>query len=384
MTDTRDVDAAAEAEQGISLLDLVIVLVENRKLLIGGPLLIGCAVLALTFVIKPTYTAKTVFLPPQQQQITAAAAAMQSLGSLAGLAGAGVRNPIDQYIAFMQSNRVADRVIDTFNLVELYGKPSHESARKVLASNVRVEGGKRDGLITVEFDDKDPKLAAAIANNYVDQLRKLTAEFVITEAQQRRALFERQLQKTRDKLTAAQQALQGSGINAGVLRTEPKAAADAYASIKAQVTAAEIRLQSMRNYLTEEAPDFKLAQANLTALRGELLKAEAADKTDAGGDYIGKYREFRYQETLFELFSKQYELAKLDETREGAVIQVLDVAMPPEHKSKPKRAVLAVVSTVLAELVLLVFVSIRQGWRRRTTEPESQQKLARLRAALAK
>lgn len=371
-------------EEGVGLLDVALAMSENRRLLILGPVLAGLIALAATFAITPTFVAKTVFLPPQQQQISAAAAAMQSLGALAGMAGNAIKNPADQYVSFMQSATVANRIIDVFKLKDVYELSTLEETRKKLASHVRIEANKKDGLISVEVEDADPKRAAAIANNYVDQLRKLTAEFVITEAQQRRALFERQLQYTRNNLTTAQKALQESGITEGALRAEPRAAADAYAALKAQVTATEIRLQSMRNYLTEQAPEFKLAQSNLTALRSELRKAEESDHSVASDDYIGKYREFKYQEALFELFAKQFELARLDETREGGAVQVVDAATPPEKKSKPRRGFVVQTATGVTFTVLLAFVLGRQSFRAKLTDARVARKLARLKRSWAR
>lgn len=379
---TDDVLSMTEsADEESSLFDLVIAVIENIKLIAFGSIAVGVLTMAYTFYLKPVYTAKAVILPPQQQQ-SSAAVAMQSLGALASLAGAaGVKNPADQYVALMQSVTVSERVINAFHLGEVYGSPTRQGVLEKLADNVKLSSSKKDNLITIEVDDTDPKRAADMANNYVDQLRRFTNELAVTEAQQRRVFFERQLRQTRDKLTEAQRNLQASGINEGALRTEPKAAAESYAALKAQVTAAEVRLRAMRGYLTEEAPEFKLAQSSLSALQSQLSKAEAADGQAGVSDYIGKYREFKYQETLFELFAKQFELAKLDESRDGALIQVVDPAFPPERQSKPKRALTVIAATVSAGLVFLIFALVRNSWRQFASNEESAEKLERLRAA---
>jgi capsule polysaccharide export protein KpsE/RkpR len=363
-------DAAYDDDEGISLFELLSVLGQHLTLLIAGPLLAGLAALGITtYLIAPTFTAATTFLPPQQQQ-SAAASALAALGPLAGLAGAGaVRTPADQYVALMQSATVSDRLIDQFKLMQAYEREFRVDARKDLAANVRIGVGKKDGLITVEVDDKSPQRAADIANRYVDELRRMTGALAITEAQQRRAFFERQLQQTRDKLTAAQLALQASGFSQGALKAEPKAAAEGYARLRAEVTAAEVRLQTMRGNLVDETPEVRQLQATLSALRAQLAKLEQAGDSNGGPDYVGKYREFKYQETLFELFARQYELARVDESREGALIQVVDVATPPEKKSKPKRAIVAVVTTLGALLLLATFVLVRNSWRQRRMRP---------------
>ena len=358
--------AGAYDDDGMDLFELLAVLRQHLVLLVAGPLVAGLAALGITYLLAPTFTATTTFLPPQQQQ-SAAASVLASLGPLAGLAGAagGIRTPADQYVALMQSVTVSDRLIEQFKLMQEYNVDFKEDARKVLAKNVRIAVGKKDGLITIDVDDKSPGRAAEIANSYVDELRRMTGTIAISEAQQRRVFFERQLLQTRDSLTAAQQALQASGFSQGALKAEPKAAAEGYARLRAEVTAAEVRLQTMRGSLADDTPEVRHLQAALIALRSQLGRLEQATDVRGAPDYVGKYREFKYQETLFELFSRQYELARADESREGALIQVVDMAAPPERKSKPKRAITALATTLAAALLLIVAVLIRQSWRQR-------------------
>lgn len=372
-----------DADDGIELLDLALPLVQHWKLLVLAPLLLGLAALGGTFLMRPVFTSRTVFLPPQQQQ-SAAASAIASLGALSGLVGAaaGVKSPADQYVALLQSTTIADRLIDEFKLMQVYDRKFRFETRKELAENARVSLGKKDGLITVEVDDFEPQRAADIANRHVDELRRLGAQLALTEAQQRRVFFENQLKKTRDELTAAQQLLQASGFNPGALKAEPKAAAEGYARLRAEVTAAEVRLQTLRRNLADSTPEVAQAQATLGALRAQLNRTEATTDLTGGPDYVSKYREFKYQETLFDLFARQYELARLDESREGALIQVVDVAQPAEHKSRPKRALIALTATFASALVLSMFVVMRHFWRQGAARPEKAAKLAQLRAAL--
>jgi tyrosine-protein kinase Etk/Wzc len=372
-----------EAEDEISLLDLALVAAENLRMLVLGPLLVGVSALGISFLVPPTFTAKAVMMPPQQQQ-SSAAAALQSLGALAGLAGgaAGIKSPADQYVALMQSTTVEDRLIDQFKLMQVYDEKWRSDTRKELERNTRISSGKKDGLITIEVDDHDPQRAAALANAYIEELRLVSTKLAMTEAQQRRMFFEKQLGQTKERFTAAQQALQASGINEGAIRAEPKAAAEAYARLRAEVTAAEVRLQAMRSYLTEAAPEFQLAQTQLVALRAQMAKAESSNSAAAQGDYISRFREFKYQEALFELFAKQYELARVDESREGALIQVVDPATPPERKSKPKKALIAVVATLATGFALLLWVFVRHALRNARRSADSAQKLGMLSAAL--
>ena len=371
----------------ISLLDLLQVIADNLRLLVLGPLVAGLLAIGYSYTITPTFTATTKFMPPQQQQ-SSAASLLAGLGALGGLAGAaGIKNPADQYVAFLKSRSVQDVLVDRFKLMERYETKFREDARNALGGSVVVSSGK-DGLITIDASDKDAAFAAQLANAHIEELGKLLNRLAITEAQQRRVFFEKQLVNAKDNLAKAEQALASSGVNSAVLKSTGAAVA-AVAQLKGQIAAQEIKLASMRGYLTETAPDFKQAQTELSALRAQLGRAEKAEPafglsgSDSDSDYISRFREFKYFETLFELFTKQYEMARIDESREGAVIQVLDAAQPPERKSKPKKAQMAMISTLATGIALLLFIFIRQALRGAAQTPESAEKLSRLRQALS-
>ena len=377
MSDALPADVA---EDEISLLDLLQVVVDNLRLLIVGPLAVGLLALGVSFVVTPTFTAKTQFLPPQQQQ-SAAASMLASLGSLGGLAGAaaGIKNPSDQYLAFMKSVSVQDALIERFQLVERYKAKLKEDARKELKERARIAAGK-DGIISVEVDDHDPKVAADMANAHVEELHRLLARLAVTEAQQRRVFFEKQLAQTKDNLVKAEQALKSTGVNSSALKSTPAAAVETVARLKAMISAQEVKLASMRGYLSESAPDFKLALNELAAYRSQLAKAEENEPASTSAtDYVARFRDYKYHETLFELFAKQYELARVDESREGAVIQVLDVAQPPERKSKPKKALIAIIATLATGFALLLWVFVRQALKNASASPQTAEKLQTLR-----
>lgn len=365
----------------ISLLDLLQVLVENARLLILGPLLIGLSALGISFTITPTFTATTSIMTPQQQQ-GAAAAALAQLGALAGAAGAaaGIKNPADLYVGLLKSRTIADQMVQRFKLMEVYETEFREDARKSLGSATNASAGK-DGLITITVDDTDPKRAAALANAYVQELSALTGKLAVTEAQQRRKFLAQELAKAKQNLVRTEAALGRTGAGESLLKMNPEAIGEGIATIKAQVMAKEVQLSSMRGYLTPESPDFRQAQQELSALRGQLSKAEQNSTAADNTDYINRYRDFKYSEVLYEQLAKQYELARIDESRDGAVIQVVDPAEPPERKSKPKKALIAILATLAAFFVLVLFTFIRESLKKAGQDPESAAKLDNLRGA---
>lgn len=335
----------------------------HLPLLIMVPIVAGGLALGSTYLMAPIFTARTTFLPPQAQQ-GSAASALASLGTIAGLptGGGAARGGADQYVAFLQSVVVTDKIVQHFDLQKLYDTQFKASARKALIANVRIAANKKDGLIAIEVDDPSPQRAADIANRFVEELRQLTAGLAVTEAQQRRVFFDRQLIATKNKLTEAQQALQASGYNDTSLRTEPKATAEAYARLKSESIALEMRLNALRTTMAPGAIEIQQAESNLSSIRRQLARAEdtsGSTKPD-GGAYVERYREFKYQETLFELFARQLELARSDEAREGPLIQVVDLATPPEVKSRPKRLNAAVTGAAAGFAAALVLVLLRR------------------------
>lgn len=311
--------------------------------ILGASVLVAAAAFAATFLMKPVYTATTMVMPPQQSQGNgmAALASLSALPGLASLAGGSLRNTGDQYVAFLQSVTVSDRMIEHFKLQSVYDEKLKVDTRRELAENVRIRLSKKDGMISIDVDDTDPKRAADMANHFVVELGRMTDSLAVTEAQQRRVFFERQLQGSRDRLAKAQQALLAGGFDPNALKAEPRAAADLYARRKAEVTVAEVQLQALRQTLTDAAPEVRSRLAALATLRAELSRLEQQTQTPSGPDYVTAYREFKYQEAQFEILARQLELARIDESREGALIQVVDPAQPPEKRSRPKRSLIA-------------------------------------------
>lgn len=378
-----------EDSEEIDWFGILQVMADNLRLLVLAPLAAGLLALAYTYTQAPTYTATTKFLPPQQQQ-SAAATMLQNIGPIAGgmaggiVGGLGPRvNPGDLYVTFLNSQRVRDIVIERLKLQERYKTEHAEDTRRELAQKVMVTNGK-DGLVGIVVNETDPQFAATLANTYVVALRTMLTNFAVTEAQQRRVFFEGQLAETKDNLIKAEQALKASGISGNTLKTTPASAVDQVAKLKAAITAQEVKLASMRGYLTESAPEFKQAMLELSALRNQLAGMGAEERTGKSGegDYISKYRSFKYYETLLELFTKQYEVARVDESREGALIQVLDVAEPPARRSSAKRAQIATVTAVGVGILLLIFVFLREALNKAVRNAQTAERLQKLRTAI--
>jgi uncharacterized protein involved in exopolysaccharide biosynthesis len=379
------------ASDEFSLIDLLIVLAKRKKLIIFFPLLVAIASAAVSLAMPNVYKARTALLPPQQPQSGAAALLSQLGGAAGAVAGAaGLKNPGDVYVAMLKSRTIADNIIKRYDLLKAYDTDSLERARKTLAGNTVITSGK-DGLITIDVESEDKKQVANLANSYVTELLKLTRVLAVTEAGQRRVFFERQLEQAKDNLAEAETKLKGTLETNGVTNvdTESRAVMENVGRLRAQASAKEIELGSVKAFLTPDNPRYKQIQEELASLRAELSRLEngrpgtdAPPTSKAGLESIKLLRDVKYQQMLYELLAKQYEAARLDEAKDNAIVQVLDSAVEPERKSKPLRAFIVLTSTLLALFGAIVWALIADTRERILAKAERRAQFEQLKKYL--
>lgn len=349
-------------EREFSVLDILIVLAKYKKVIIWLPVIAAIGSAAISFVLPNVYKASAKLLPPQQSQSGGAAALLSQLGGAAGaLAGsAGLKNPNDLYAGMLKSRTVADKLIAKFDLKKVYEVETMEKARAILEANTNIVAGK-DGLISIDVEGEDQKLVAPMANGYVSELVSLTKVLAVTEASQRRVFFERQLEQSKDNLAKAEMALKGALDTHGVISVDAdsRAIVETVGRLRAQISAKDIQLSAMKAFVTNINPEFKRVNEELSSLRAELSKLEngrpaiEGDAVADSGKQVGLenikiLRDVKYYQMLYELLAKQYEAARIDEAKDPSLIQVLDPAIDPERKFKPKRLALILFSTILA------------------------------------
>lgn len=381
MTESSENQMPQQPEDEIDLLDLLIVVAKNKKMILRNTFAAALVAVVVSFLMPKIYTASTTIMPPQQGQSTAAAMLGQ-LGGLAGMAGTslGIKNPADLYIGMLKSRTVADDLVKSYDLKTLYKKDTGEEARKSLEDYTVISAGK-DGLIKIEFTDKDPKRASDIANAYVDELNKVTSTLAVTEASQRRLFFESQLNLVKDKLAKAESDLQELQKKSGMIQVYPqeKEIAESNARLRAEIAAREVQLSAMQVGVTTRNPEYQRIHGELASLKSRLdgMGAEVSPDTkmtQSGLEYIEKFRDVKFNQALMELLYKQFELAKIDEAKDYPLIQVLDKAMPPEKKSKPKRTLIVIVSTVAAFFLSIFWAFIREVMERGRGDPVRSEK----------
>ena len=284
---------------------------------------------------------------------------MSQLGSLPSLAGPstlGLKSPTDMYIGFLKSRTIADDIIGRFHLSQVYEKTKMVDLRKALAAHTDIEAGK-DGLIHINVSDYDPNRSSDIANAYVDGLYKLNSALATTEAAQRRVFFDRQVEEEKQALANAEDDLRVTEHKTGVIQLggQTQELLVNMANLRAQLSSAEVQLQGMRTYATDQNPDVMVVQEKIATLRGQITKLESDQKQQfVSGDinlsagrtpedsleYTRKLREVKYHDTLYDLLSKQREAARIDEAKSAPVLQLIDGAVPSDKKSGPPRLLL--------------------------------------------
>ncbi len=399
MVDERVDLAGAQTE--VSALDVLVLLLEHKRFIVL--FVLGAALLAsvVALLLPVRYEAKTVLLPPAQNSSISSTLIGQlgglgSLGSLASLAGGGlgIKNPADMYISFLTSRTVEDAMIQRYGLMKEYHRKRMSDTRKEFEHRTTAVAGTKDGLIRISVEDRDPKRAAELANGYVEEFRRLSASLAITEAARRRLFFEQQVQQSKDKLTEAEEAMSKTEQSTGVLQIDSQARAliESAAILRAEVVAKQVQIEGMRSFATDDNPNLILAKQELAALQSQLTHV-AGSQSDTGSDinlskgrvtqsgmeYLRRYRDLKYQESVFELLAKQFEIAKLDQAREGSIIQVVDAAVPPDRKSSPRRTLIVVTSTVFAFFVAVFWVWLRKRLDAAFDLPENRQRLRTIR-----
>jgi tyrosine-protein kinase Etk/Wzc len=383
--------AAAGQDEEIRLFDQLIVLARYKKLLIGLPLTLGALGLLLAVLLPAQYASTARLMPPQQQQ-SGVAAMLGQLGGLAGATGAlpGMKNPNDLYVGMLGSRTVADRLIERFKLKDRYQRSTMDDTRLALDSVTEIASGKKDGLINVSVTDKEAEFAARLANAYTEELIALTQGLAMTEAQQRRAFYEKQLLSAKDQLAEAEVGLRKTQERTGMILPETQVGAiiTTAAQLKGAIAAKEVQLEAMRTFATGRNPDLLLLQQELQGMRNQVAKMEktqsgqagdfmvATDKIPAVGvDYVRALRNLKYYETMFEMLAKQFELAKIDEAKDASSIQVLDKAVPAEKEAKPRRFKFLVGGVFGGFLLAVVLAFLHAAYRSARQAPENQARL---------
>ena len=359
-------------DDSVDLLGLALLLAARKRFILLFSFVVAVLTAIVVLIVPVSFTATTTIMPPRQQE-SSAMAMLGQLSGLASLAGGGassalgLKNPDDLYIGLLQSEHVMDGIVQRFDLMKIYNKKLLTDARKVLKSNTKIQSEK-SSLISISVQDHDARRAAAMANAYVDQLHDLMSHLAVTSAAQRRIFFEQQVNQEKEKLADAEVALEKTELKTGIIQPQGQAQAviATIMQVRAQISASEVELGALRTSSTDQNPEVIRLQSQIAGLRAQLADFEkghpqsasmagnvltpTSEVPAASLEYLRGMRDVRYQETLFEFMTRQYEMAKVDEAKQSQIIQVVDPALVPERRSWPPRTLLTLLAFFLAAM----------------------------------
>ncbi len=378
-------------DESISFLDYLIILIKRKKLILLIMFVSAATAAVISLRMPEIYKAEARILRPSAKSVGMTSQLLSQFGGAAGAAASifGLSSPNALYLELIRSRAVMNRIVEKFGLIKRYGVETIVDARKILSASIIVRSSSRSGIITIAVNDTDPEMAADIANALVEELKQLTKKLAITEAAQRRAFFGEQLREAEESLIAAEEEMEKFKMETGALKIDEQAKAviSAIANIKAKIAEREVRLKVMRTYSTPNNPDLQKVEEALKGLRAELDKLETGHgknydplmsterMPEIGTEYVRKLREFKFAETVYSFFLKQYEAARLDEARDAVMIQVLDEAIPPEKRSKPKRTRIVIIATI-GGFFIGIFMAFFMEYKEKVLEdPEHKEKI---------
>jgi tyrosine-protein kinase Etk/Wzc len=373
-------------ERDVNSIDLVHLsrtIYRKRRTVVGVALLAGILTGCVSLLMPNLYTAAGSLLPSQSDSVRTSASALAGQLSALGagsLLGGGAKSPGDLYVGLLSSRSVADELIAHFNLVKIYRVKHQADARKVLANQSLFEVGAKDSLLTISVTNKDPKLAHDLVQSYMEALHDINSRLALRESSQRRLFFEQQLANEKNSLADAEVDLkkveQRSGIIAPAGQTQEHI--QTLAGLRAQAMARHVELASLRESSTEQNPEVVRLNSEIHDLNDQIARLEGGPSSpersgptgplatskipDVELEYVRAEREVKYHEALFEILSRQYESARIDEAHDAPLLQVIDPASMPEVKTSPHRLTMVLIGLLAGSILGCILVVCRDKW----------------------
>jgi uncharacterized protein involved in exopolysaccharide biosynthesis len=376
---------------------------ESRKVLLKFAAWGAVLTAVIAMLIPSQYESITRLMPPDPPQGQGMAMLASVVGRMSGSLGGlgsigsellGVKNSGDLFVAVLFSRTVQDDLINKFDLRRIYGVKRWVDARKQLTQRTEVAIERKSGVLTICVTDHDPKRANAMAQEYVAQLNNVVNQLNTSAAHRERVFLQERIAQVKDELESAEKEFsQFASSNATIdIKEQGKAMVEAAAALEGELIATETELQGLRQIYTDYNVRVRTAQARVNELNRQIQKlggkpgfAAAGDAKDSdlypsirklpllGVTYADLYRKTKVKETVFEILTQQYELAKVQEAKEIPSAKVLDPPDVPEKKVFPPRTIMTIVGTFFAVALGAFWVLGKDNWEK--TDPEDPGKV---------
>lgn len=384
----------------INLLDYVNILVEHRRMILRNTLLVALFVSVFSFFLPKYYSATTTLLPPDEAEPSGLKGLLSNAPiSVLNLPGVPASSS-EIFVEILKSRSVGEGVLkrkyafegEKKDLYQIWDIDSKARALKKLSENTRISSNEQS-IIEIAVEMKNPQLAAEVANAFTAELDRVNKEKSFSKAKNSRIYIEEQLQKTELQLKQASQTLAEfqSKYKAVDLEEQTRIAIEKAGEIKGTIMAKEVELQVTLQTMKRDNPIIERLQKELDELKkqfehlqfGNSVLSEDqkdyfipfADVPAVGLRLAELIREVKVQETVWQLLNQQYYSAKIQEARDTPTVQVLDKAVPPEKRSKPKRKMLVMVSSLLAMMFSVFWAFVLEFGEKVKQNPEDFQKL---------
>lgn len=378
-------------QKTVDLAQLAKLLLRRRRLILVCTAAAVVISALVSLVLPQWFKARASILPPEsgveQQDIV-------SIMRFAGYRPAAIptlTSPSEIYAAVLGSIRVTDAVIDSLDLIKTYRKKSREETRETVCYGMRVSVSPQ-GLVLVDYEDKDPARAAAVANAFVAELDRFYSRTRVTTARRVRQLIEQQLGQTEQELQSAQGALKAFKERTGavMISEQTNASIQTAAELYGRIAELEVSLERISQFATDKSPEVIDTKTQIRALEHKLAEMGYTDagegsQGDAGVTLFPKFNAapsleerladlmmaVEIKTSVYRVLSEQYEEARIQEARDTPTIQVLDWAQRPHIRSRPKRKLIVAISTVAAFFLSSLWVVYRDRTHELAAQSES-------------
>ena len=399
-------DSQLEAEK-VNIYSYLVVLVTYRRFIFLNLIAVCLIVAIISFLLPSWYQATTTILPPAGEAALSWGIASSLLGSASGLATSYslpfMASPSDIIAAILKSRVVGEAVVQKENLMGAYRTRSMEQALKELFANVSVQV-TQEGLISLSYQDKDRARAASVANRFVQETDRINRETSSSQAKSARVFIEQRLSQTQEDLTRAEENLREfqEANKTILLDDQMRASIEKAAELKVKMISSEIELNVLSRTMAPAHPKIRSLKSEVNEIRKQLEILERGNQDEDSGEktvldvlfadvpslslkLARLIREVKIQEGIFELLTQQYEQYKIQETKDTPTIQVLDRAVPPERRARPKRAFLVGISGILSFFASVVFIFGLEYFKKtKQKNPEAMERLESLLGAWRK
>lgn len=365
----KDNPKQLESVESMSLLDYLELLTRHKKTLLRNTAIGLIAGLAIAFSLPKKYEAVAMILPPQQDS--------GLMGLLMGQMGNGMANvasdllgkatPAELYASILQTDAISDKIIDRFKLIKIYKEDNRKDTYDKLNKYVDIVAGKKDGIVSITVEDKDAVRAADIANAYVEEVIRLTAQLSKNDSQKNSGYLYEQLTKAKANLANAEDKikmfqLKNKAIN---ITEQAKGTFKGIGDLMSQLALEEVKMAAIKRQFTDNSQEVKSEASIISNIKRQISKLEYSTGNSAvpsistvpaiGQEYVRLLREFRIQEMLVEALTKQLEVNKLEEFKDFSAVQVIQKARPADKESKPKPVMLVAATTFFVMFFTIIY-----------------------------